>query len=63
MTTEEVFEKIISKRGWYHDLGYTYSNGSSIAKRYKDGKLSLDKIEEVILKAGYTVKQEKLWQK
>lgn len=63
MTTNEVFEEIISKRAWYHDLGIEPSNGKSIAKRYRDGKLTLDKIEEVIKKAGYNVKQEKLWQK
>jgi len=63
MTTKEVFEKIISERAWYHALGIEPSNGKSIAKRYRDGKLTLDKIEEVITKAGYQVVQEKRWGK
>lgn len=62
-STEEVFKKIVSESKWYVNLGYTESNAKSIAKRFRDGKLTLDKIEEVIKKAGYSVKQEKLWQR
>lgn len=63
MTTKEAFEKITSEPRWYRQLGYTDSNGKVIDKRYRDGKLSIEKIEEVITKAGYTVKQEKTWRK
>lgn len=63
MTTNQVFETIISQRAWYKELGFTASNGNTIANRYREGKLSIDKIEEIIRKAGYSVKQEKTWQK
>lgn len=63
MTTNETFEKITSEPRWYRELGYTDTNGKTIDKRYREGKLSIEKIEEVIMKAGYTVKQEKTWQK
>ncbi len=63
-TTKEAFAKLISKRGWYNDLGIGYAAGSSVAKRFKDGeKISTDKLEEILEKAGYKVLQEKLWEK
>lgn len=63
MTTKQVFEEIISKRAWYKDLGYTEAKGSSLANRFRNNKLSIDKMEEVITKAGYQVVQEKRWGK
>lgn len=63
VSTTEAIESIMSKPRWYLDLGYSISNGKVMAMRYREGKLSLDKIEEIITKAGYTVKQEKTWQK
>lgn len=61
MTTKETFKAIISRRGWYQDLDIPVNTAKSLAKRFRDNQLSLDKIEEIIQKAGYTVKQEKLW--
>ena len=62
MTTKEAFARLISKRGWYHDVGLTAPAGQSLAKRFKDGEsISLDKVEEILKKAGYTVICEKLW--
>lgn len=63
MTTREAFESLISKKGWYIDLEIGDSTGRSYSKRYRDGVLAIEKIEEILRKAGYTVKQEKLWEK
>lgn len=61
MTTKETFKAIISRRGWYQDIDIPVNTAKSLAKRFRENQLSLDKIEEIIQKAGYTVKQEKLW--
>lgn len=63
MTTTEVLDEIMSKPRWYLDLGYSISNGKVMAMRYREGKLSLDKMEEIIAKAGYSVLSEKQWKK
>jgi hypothetical protein len=62
MTTKEAFKDLISKRKWYADLGLSETAAWSLAKRINDGKdVSLDKMEELLEKAGYKVIQEKLW--
>jgi len=62
MTTSEAFEKLISKRGWYNDLGIPKSAGQSLAKRFKEsGSISIDKMEELLEKARYKVFMEKQW--
>lgn len=61
MTTKEAFEKLIGERGWYTALGLGDSTARSYAKRFRDNKLPAEKIEEILEKAGYQVKQEKLW--
>lgn len=61
MTTKEAFDNLIIKRGWYTSLGISENTGRSYAKRYREGKLPIEKVEDILLKAGYKVKQEKLW--
>lgn len=62
MTTTEAFLQVTSKRGWYKDLGISEGAGNSLLKRVRDGeKFSQDKIEEILIKAGYFVEQEKQW--
>lgn len=61
MTTKEAFEKLISERGWYADLGLGDSTARSYAKRFRENKLPVEKIEDILEKAGYSVVQEKLW--
>lgn len=63
MTTKQAFEQLTSKRGWYKDLDMPEPEASSIKNRYKTGKLSIEKMEEVITRAGYKVIQEKKWEK
>lgn len=63
MTTREAFEQLINKRAWYTDLEITEVTASALKSNFKKDKVTLDKMEEILTKAGFTVKQEKLWQK
>lgn len=63
MNTKEAFEQLISQRGWYKDLGLPEGTGSSVKTYYKKGKITLDRMEYLLKKAGYTVMQEKSWDK
>ncbi len=63
LTTKKAFEQLISTRGWWKDTGFEKSTANSYVNRFKQKKLPLEKIEEILLKAGYKVKQEKEWTK
>lgn len=63
MTTKEAFEQLIARRAWHKDLDITDSSAWSIKNNFKKGLVTIDKMEEVLMKAGFTVKQEKLWEK
>lgn len=63
MTTKDAFEDLISRKGWYSPLDIPDNTARSYTKRYRDGKLAIEKIEEILGRAGYLVKQEKLWKK
>lgn len=63
MTTNQAFENLISGRAWYSSLDIVGSTARSYAKRFRDGNLPIEKIEEILALAGYRVKQEKLWEK
>lgn len=63
MTTDIIFEQIIGKRAWYLELEIPEGTANSYASRFRAGKLSVEKKEEILIKAGYLVKQEKLWHK
>jgi hypothetical protein len=63
MTTKEAFEKLISERAWYKDLGFERTTAGAVVSRFKNGTLSIEKMEDLLLKTGFKVKQEKLWEK
>lgn len=63
MTTREAFEQLIRQRAWYKDLEISEPAAGALKDNFKKGKITIDKMEEVLVKAGFTVKQEKLWQK
>lgn len=63
MTTREAFEQLTKQRGWYKELGIPEGTASALKNHYKTGKISLDKMEEILEKAGFKVVQEKLWEK
>ncbi len=64
MTTREAFKKLISARAVHNQLGI-----SSAAVRHYRADIkkkewpSTDLMSELLAKAGYKVKQEKLWEK
>ena len=58
--TKEAFEEMISRRGIYKHLDVT--KGAVWAwKNRKDSPVSLDLMEEMLLKYGATVISEKKW--
>jgi hypothetical protein len=62
MTTKVAFEKVLSQRGIHHRLGLEQNTVATLRRNYKEGKVSLNKMEEILLKAGLEVVQEKLWE-
>lgn len=63
MTTREAFEQLIRQRAWYVDLEISETTATNLKANFKKGKISLDKMEEILTRAGFKVKQEKLWEK
>lgn len=60
--TKEAFAKMISERGISHRLGVDKRTVAGWKIYLKQGKsISLDKMEEMLIKAGATVAQEKVW--
>jgi hypothetical protein len=62
LTTKEAFKKLIDERGFYKRVqGLNESTARSLKKYFNEGKLTIDKMEDVLEKAGGIVVQEKLW--
>ncbi|MDB5012093.1 MAG: hypothetical protein JWQ25_295 [Daejeonella sp.] len=61
MTTKECFEILITKKGWYKELGIPVANAVNYVKSFKAGKLNTDKIELLLENAGFTIVHEKTW--
>lgn len=62
MTTKEAFTQLINTDNWHEKAGINYNTARTLKKRFLDGKLiSLEKMEEILEKAGYKVVQEKKW--
>lgn len=60
--TKEAFRNLISNRGIYKVLGVDKSTVSTWKQYLSDGKnISVDKMEEILERAGATVKQDKIW--
>lgn len=57
--TKEAFEKLLSERGIYKRLNVDRSTVSNWKKGTQ--KVSLDKMEAILLKAGATIVKEKIW--
>lgn len=61
--TREAFEALIQERGIYKRLGVERSTVATWKIYLKKGKnISLDKMVEMLLKAGASVVQEKIWE-
>lgn len=61
--TREAFTELIRERGIYKRLGVKPPTVSTWKQYLREGKsISLDKMEEMLLKSGAEVVQEKVWE-
>ena len=61
MTKSEAFLALTSERGWYKDLGIPEKTANSAKVAFRNGKLSAEKIDEILKKAGYLIVVEEQW--
>ncbi|WP_231424024.1 hypothetical protein [Pedobacter sp. Leaf250] len=63
MTTREAFAQLVERRGWHRELGISDSAAYSAKNHFKTGEIAIEKMEELLEKAGFKVIQEKKWEK
>ena len=64
MTTKEAFGRLVSERNWHKDIEGLNPNQARVLKTYfKNDTILVDTMEKILIKAGFTVEQEKLWKK
>jgi hypothetical protein len=61
LTTQEAFEELINEPMWWLGVLNTAGQATTVKRDYKRKKISEKKMEEILLRTGYTVAQEKLW--
>lgn len=61
--TEELFNEVINTRAIHQDLGISSDNVRSLRRYHKEGKVTLDKMHEILKLAGYQIVQETKWSK
>jgi|GEM_PF-1435082 len=60
--TRKAFETMLQERGVYKKLGVDTSTVANWKTYLREGKsISLDKMEEMLMRSGAQVKQEKVW--
>lgn len=62
MTRNEAFEHLMSQPSWGNLCGLKDNTARSFKRNYKEGKISIEKINDLLIKAGYSVVPEK-WKK
>ncbi|MGY4385643.1 hypothetical protein ACVWYN_002689 [Pedobacter sp. UYP24] len=62
MTRNQAFEQLTQERGWYKKLNISEKAASSAKLMFRKGKLSSDKVTEILNLAGFKVVQQELWQ-
>lgn len=63
LTRTQLMNILVEKRGWWKEIGLTEDQGNNYRTRLKKGKLSVEKIEEILKLAGYEIVQVELWAK
>jgi len=63
MTTREAFEKMIHIRGIHHKLGTHTGHVTRIRYDLKQGRVSLDRMEDLLEKAGWKKVVVEDWEK
>lgn len=62
MTTNEAFENLTSKRGWYKQAGIGQQLATSLKSCHKKGLVTNDRMVALLAAAGYKQKQEIIWE-
>lgn len=65
LTTHLALRKLLTDEEYllrWMKAGYSKDDRSRIKYRLEHDQLSLKKIEEILVKCGFTVAQEKIWQ-
>lgn len=57
----EAFESIIFIKGIHNDIGLSAQQIQDVRYNYRNGKLSADKMRQLLTKAGWEVVQEERW--
>jgi hypothetical protein len=61
-TTKQMFQELTDERNWHQNIdGLNPASARRLKSDSKNGKVSTDKMEEILTKAGCNVLQEKLW--
>lgn len=64
VSIEKLFDEVINTRGIHHDLNLNENQIRSLRKRFNDEKgVSVEKMREILKKAGYKCIQEEKWGK
>lgn len=63
MTTDEVIEKITGEYKWYHTGGMASSTAYNTLRRYKEGRITLNKLAEFLGRFGYQKVEDGKWEK
>lgn len=61
MSTEEAIKEVFESRSMLLKIGYNNDQAKNYRKRYKEGTVSMDKIHEILVKAGYRMVIEPVW--
>jgi len=62
MKTTEAFTKMINTRGIHHALNMKVMTLNSLRTRLRQGTyISIDKMIELLIRAGYSIKTEMTW--
>lgn len=61
-STTKAFLQLLKKRGIYKHLGVTSQTVSNWRKYATSGKISEDKMQQMLLKAGAKLVQDKVWE-
>jgi hypothetical protein len=63
MTTREAFEDLLNHRAWWKGIYRNKDAGASLKHQHLKGLVKETFMEEILIKAGYPVLQEKIWGK
>lgn len=64
MPIDDLLEKLLFKtRGAYNKVGLTKDNWNNYKRRYKAGKLSHEKKQEILRLFGFRMAEFEMWEK